>query len=287
MSLGGPKSLEYDARRLSRELDGAPRVIVAGGPLAEGDPASLFPDFDGDACTFQATTPGEARTQIRIFKADGADLIKLGYLGPGLGAATGPSLDEYLPVLEAAIAESKRQGLRTVTHLMAADHFETFLEGGLETDAFAHIPFDRKLDPEADAELIEAFETSGIPITGTVTVFQPMIEVLEGTRELLPIEQRCGDAEIIDTWDVDPEALPGMAKMMVAAVRSQFENLTHNVKLLHDAGVEMAVGLGRRSRRTAARGCHPLRADRASGGRDRSQGPRRRSDPRWCTAAGS
>ena len=242
VSLGGPKSLEYGARQLSRELDVAPRVVVAGGPLAEGDPTTLFPDFGGEMCTFQAITPEEARQQIRTFKADGADLVKLGYLGAGLGGPTGISIDDYAPVLAAAVDESKKQGLRTVTHLMAAQHFQTFLERGLATDAFAHIPFDRKLDPEVDKELIEAIGRSGIPVTGTITVFQPMIEVFDGVRKLLPIEEGCGDPEIIDTWSVEADALPPMAKMMAAALRAQQGNLAHNVRVLHDAGVEMAVG---------------------------------------------
>ncbi len=242
VSLGGPKSLEYGARQLSLELDAAPRVIVAGGPLAEGDPEALFPDFGGEMCTFQASTPQEAREQVRAFKADGADLVKLGYLGAGLGAPTGPSIEDYAPVLRAAVDESRRQGLRTVTHLMAAVHFETFLAEGITTDGFAHIPFDRRLDPASDGDLIGAIRDSGIPVTGTITVFQPMVEVFDGVRELLPIEERCGDPEIIETWSVSAESLPGVAKMMAAALRVQQGNLAHNAKVLHEAGIEMAVG---------------------------------------------
>ncbi len=194
VSLGGPKSLEYGARRLSDEQEIAPRAAVAGGPLAEGDPEALFPDFGGEMCTFQATTPAQVRERVAEFAEDGADLIKLGYLGA--------------------------------------------LPGGLETDAFAHIPFDRVVD----RELVARFRESEILITGTITVFEPMAEVLDGSRELLPIEATCGDPEIIATWEIEPENVPPMAKMMAAAFGLQAETLAKNVRLLHEAGVEMAVG---------------------------------------------
>ena len=110
-------------------------------------------------------------------------------------------------------------------------------------DVLAHTVVDRVVDDE----LLELAAASGvIGITG-LAHFDRYRDVLEGTVELSPIEERCGDARVIASWDelADiPEAerpeMPGSIQWGSSAEARTI--LATNVRKMHEAGITLAAG---------------------------------------------
>ena len=192
VSLGGPESFELLARERSQALEYAPQVLVAGGPIGENGVDLL--KFEGKPTSFVARTEEDMRRTIRELKARGMDLIKLGYLG-SLGSGEPVPLEEYVPVLAAAADEAHKLGMPVLTHIMNRVEAEAIVDTNL--DAFAHLPFD---DATSD-EFISRVVSNGVAVAPTLAVFKREIDVLKQQLELLPIERRCADPEVLETYD--------------------------------------------------------------------------------------
>jgi imidazolonepropionase-like amidohydrolase len=225
-SLGGPR-FEVALQKRS----GAPRVVAAGPFLASFPVGDMTLWTREDPVLVQVTTPDEAREKVReIFEA-GVGLVKAGYAGPK------PA--DFEPILAALVDEAHQKGLRVAMHAEELAAARMALSAGV--DVLAHTVSDRVLDEET-----VSLAKRVVVITG-LSHFGSYRDVLEERVEILPIEERCGDPEVIATWD-DLARIPAAERpAMPASIRwgSSREGrgiLLENARRLHRGGVRLAVG---------------------------------------------
>ncbi|MGH9325027.1 MAG: amidohydrolase family protein [Vicinamibacteria bacterium] len=228
VSLAGPP-WELDLARSSK----APAVVAAGPFLANFPVGSLSLWTAEDPVLVQIQTPEAARAKAREVIEAGAGIVKAGYAGS--------APEEFRPVLAALVAESHTKGVPIAMHAEELDAAKMALRAGV--DVLAHTVIDRLVDDEL-LELARKGEV--VSVTG-LAHFESYRRVLDGTRELLPIESRCGDAEVIDTWD-DLERIPRLERppappsIQWGSSAEGREILLENVRRLHRGGVRLAVG---------------------------------------------
>jgi len=239
VSLGGPIHIEFGAQAMARELDHAPRVLIAGGPTGNSGFEWIF---DGEHATFSADTAEEITAIVRDFHARGADAIKLGYLGEAMGVDTGVTPEQYVPVLKAAAEAAHELGMPVLTHVMAASEFEPVVDSDL--DAFAHITFDEPISDVAISKVVER----GIKVAPTIAVFPRMIDVYDRTLELTDIEQQCSDPEVLETYFDYPDGWLNRLRFQTLAWVYDFmlggaeDAIVDSVQRLHAAGAEFIIG---------------------------------------------
>lgn len=227
-SLGGPR-WELDLQSSSD----APHVVAAGPFLANFPVGEITLWTREDPVLVQVATPEASRARVRELSESGAGIVKAGYAGS--------TPTEFAPVLAALVDEAHAKGLRVAMHAEELEAAKMALESGV--DVLAHTVVDRPLDEEV---LALARERGVVSITG-LSHFGSYRDVLEERVELLPIEARCGDPEVIVTWD-DLARIPAAERPPApASIRwgSSSEGqaiLIENVRLLHRAGVPLAVG---------------------------------------------
>jgi imidazolonepropionase-like amidohydrolase len=227
-SLGGPR-WELDVALRSR----GPKVIAAGPFLAGFLVGDLTLWTKEDPVLVPIATPDAARAAARDLKSRGVGIVKAGYAGSSPG--------EIQPSVEALVAEARANGLRVAMHAEELDAAKMAVRAGVQV--LAHTVSDRPVDEELVAL---ARERRVVWLTG-LSHFESYRAVLDQKMDLLPIESRCGDPEVIATWN-DLAAIPEEQRPeMPASIRwgSSPEGraiLLGNVRRVHDAGVAVAVG---------------------------------------------
>ncbi len=231
VSVGGPR-FEYQVRDEARARADAPDVYVAHGPVTLVPAEILFPPFDGDTSVRTVTSPASAAETIRQGAAWGADLVKSGYLG-------GPFADyeqDYAAVHEAIVTESAAHGFRVTTHVTELEPARILVELGV--DSLQHLPLDAPLD----AAFLELAKSSGVIVVPTLAVWRRnMVDVYNRGYELLPIERRCGDPQVIASW-FEVDDLPAPPPQVMEAFEAGMVMAAANTKRLLDAGVPLAAG---------------------------------------------
>ena len=169
-------------------------------------------------------------------KARGVDLIKVGF-----GAGPGLTREAFAPKLEALVDEAHRAGLLVAMHAEELETAKMAVRAGV--DVLAHTVVDRVVDDE----FLELAAASGvIGITG-LAHFDRYRDVLASTIELLPIEERCGDARVIASWDelADiPEAeRPEMPSAIQWGSSAEARSILQtNVRKMYESGITLAAG---------------------------------------------
>ena len=227
-SLGGPRwELELTLRSK------APRVVAAGPFLANFPVGEMTLWTREDPVLVQIATPDAARAKVRELFEDGIRLVKAGYAGA--------SPLEFSPILAALVEEAHARRLKVAMHAEELEAAKMALESGV--DVLAHTIVDRPLDEET----LALARARGVVAMSGLAHFGNYRDVLEGKVELLPIEARCGDPEVIATWD-DLVRIPEAERPpMPASIRwgSSPEGraiLLENARRLYRAGVPIAVG---------------------------------------------
>jgi imidazolonepropionase-like amidohydrolase len=239
VSLGGPEHIEFGARRQAEQMDRAPRVLIAGGPIGNSGFEWIF---DGADAVFAADTEAEMQTRIREFASLGADAIKLGYIGAAMGSDTSSTPQQYRPVIEAAVQEAHRQGLPVLVHIMTKEEAEAFVDTGL--DAFAHLPFDEPVSDEFISQVIER----DIFIAPTIAVFPRIIDVMDERLVLNDIERRCADPEVVQDYADYADGFMSSMMMNVAdwgmtiALGNPGRDVADSAIRLHEAGARFIIG---------------------------------------------
>jgi imidazolonepropionase-like amidohydrolase/SAM-dependent methyltransferase/pimeloyl-ACP methyl ester carboxylesterase len=214
-SLGGP-SWELD---VAREAS-APRVASAG-PFLAGFPV-------GDLTLWTRDDP--VLVPMSSPFAEGTTLSKA-----GINAGTAPA------ELEALVERARAEKRRVVVHAEELEAAKIAVRAG--ADVLAHTV----VDALVDEELLElALERGAVSITG-LAHFESYRAVLDERVSLLGIEERCGDPEVIATWDDLAEIPEGERPPLPPSIAwgSSSEGraiLQENVSRLHRAGIPIAVG---------------------------------------------
>jgi Amidohydrolase family len=126
-------------------------------------------DLNGKAF-HHATTPAEARTAVGKVKANGSEVVKLYLLNHTTAKSGGLSAE----VFDAAVAEAKKSGLRPVVHIEDAADFKRAVQAGVF--AIVHTPYsmpDKGRLAESAMITVEdakAAAKAGIFVVPTVTV---------------------------------------------------------------------------------------------------------------------
>ena len=231
VSVGGPR-FEYEVREQARARPDAPDVYVAHGPVTLVPAEMLFPPFDGDMSVRSVTDPASAAETIRQGAEWKADLVKTGYLG-------GPFAEyeqDYAAVHEAIVAESALHGLPVTSHVTELTPARTLLELGV--DSLQHVPLAGPVD-EAFLDLAKA---SGVIVVPTLAVWKRnFVDIYDRSFDLLPIEEQCGDPQVIASWH-EVDDLPTPPPVVMETFGAGIAIAAANTRLLADAGVPLAAG---------------------------------------------
>jgi imidazolonepropionase-like amidohydrolase len=176
-------------------------------------------------------TKEAARARVRELFDKGAALVKAGYASPL----------EFASVLEALVDESHEKNLRVAMHAEELEAAKMALAAGV--DVLAHTVADRTVD---DGFVALARRAGVVSITG-LSHFGSYREVLEGRVHLLPVEKRCGDPEVVASWDELARIPETERPAMPPSIRwgSSPEGravLLSNAGRLYRGGVPLAVG---------------------------------------------
>jgi hypothetical protein len=166
-------------------------------------------DWADTATTKWVNTPEAARAAVKALIPYKPDLIKAFTDGWRYGVAPdNTSMDEW--TLTALVDEAHKNNLKVFTHTVTVDRGE--VAGRSKVDVITHSLQDRRLDAEA-VEIIKAGGTSDTP---TLAVYEP-VKPGQPAR--------------------DPDENPNVKQSF-----KKFDNALHNAKMLHDAGVTIALG---------------------------------------------
>lgn len=231
VSMGGPR-FESEVRKAARALGRAPNVYVAYGPISSARLGhDIFPLVDGDESTRYAPSAEAAKDRVAEARAASVDLVKVGYLG-GAFAEEERHFFEMLPTI---VESAHAAGLPVAMHATELDIARKSIRAGV--DILAHTMVDRP----ADSQFVRLAVARHTIVISTLAYWGRDIEARTGRVSLLPIEQRCGDPEVIASWSaVQPLPAVAAAERLEAAHAQRIA--MKNLKRLFDAGVAIAVG---------------------------------------------
>ncbi len=182
--------------------------------------------------TSEVNSPEEARSSVTELDRAGADFIKL--IVDSIPADS-PRLRG--PVIEAAVDEAHRRGLRAVAHIGTTRDALDAAEAG--ADAWMHGVYKEHIPEES----IRAMASYDIPVVVTMVVFESYALLGQGQREPSPLELETAEADLLAAFnDVPDSAVPDGFADYMETLRRERLNWRDNVRRLHQAGVQILVG---------------------------------------------
>ena len=232
VDVGGPY-WNFEVRDLARRSPAAPRVAVAG-PLISTVARSQL-DL-GDPPIIQAHDAEEARALARAQLERHPDLLKVWYIvDPERG------LEPGRPILEAVVVEGHAAGVRVMVHATELETARAAVTAG--ADLLAHSIDDRPVDPA----FLDLLAERGVPVIGTLVVYEGYAEVLGQAVALSPGEARLGDPWVRRTWS--ELAVADLTEEVRAKNAARIERLqvrgpmmAANLAALQAAGIPVAAG---------------------------------------------
>lgn len=229
VDMGGPM-WTLDLRDSANAMTSAP-TIAATGPLIS---TVADPELDSpDPAVLLMETPEEAQRLVRRIAERKPDLIKVLFI-----RNRSQDLDRQSGLVEVAITESHRLGIRVAVHATELETAKAALEKG--ADILVHSVDDRRVDSEFLA-MLKARNVIYIP---TLLVTERYDQVFTNTVNLTDIEQRLGDPDVIRTWGelstIPPERIPGGIPAATLLLSRPIEFL--NLQILTSADMRIAAG---------------------------------------------
>jgi imidazolonepropionase-like amidohydrolase len=213
-----------DAAAMPRFFGVGRAISVKGGHGSQPAFASYLPEG-----------PEEVREEVRAMRAAGVDAIKLIYSDQ---THTGrPPLPVMKPeILEAAIDEAHKSGLRVIVHAPTLRHAKEALRAG--ADALAH----SVADAPVDQEFLALMKRNRATYTSTLSLYTAFADVAGWMRRLEAMDERKIIAKEIYARYETPA---GAARYHAIMARLKPEVLAHaagNLKTVHDAGIPVLAG---------------------------------------------
>jgi imidazolonepropionase-like amidohydrolase len=205
--------------------------IAAAGPLIS---TVADPELDSaDPSVIPITTPEEAQRLVRHIAERKPDLIKILFI-----RLPGADLDRLSGLVEVAITEAHRLGLRAAVHATELETAKSALEHG--ADILVHSVEDKRIDVEFLA-MLKARNVIYIP---TLLVTERYDQIFSNKIQLTAIERRLADPDVIQSWsdlariprETIPNGIPPATLLMSRPV--QFLNL----QILAAADMRIAAG---------------------------------------------
>ena len=229
VDMGGPMwSLDFRDR-----ANGATdtTTVAAAGPLISTVPD---PELDSDdSPVLLMRTPEEARELVSRVAARKPNLIKILFI-----TRPGEDVDQPTGLVEVAIVESHRRGIRVAVHATRVDTAKAAMAAG--ADILVHSVNDRRVD----AEFLSMLRTKNVIYIPTLLVTERYDSVFKHSVKLLDIERRLADPEVVQSWDelqrIPREKIPGgiPSRSLLSSRPMEFLNL----QLLAAADMRIAVG---------------------------------------------
>lgn len=216
--VGGP-FWTLELASLSRQDKSIPRVLAAGPLLTNYVP----PELVGiDSALLKITSDRHARASVKNIARRGADFIKLWIIDTG-------NLSRSFSIFKAAIDQAHKEGLRVFAHATELRTAKLAIKSGV--DLLVHAIDDRPIDKE----LLNLIKKHNIITVSTLAVDEGYSRVLSHTAIVSDFMRKCGDLEVIKTWDELPSHL---------RQRPSRENriLMQNIKRMVDEGLIVAAG---------------------------------------------
>ena len=222
---------------LQRRADGrrdAPRVVAAGPLLSTIDFWLNLPE----ARQFiHMSSDSAVRNAVEALAARGVSAVKVWYLFP----PEPPDSARMQGLLRTTARAAEAAGLPLIVHATGLWQAKDAVRAG--ADVLVHSVFD---DP-VDEEFVRLARDHGVIYTPTVTVLEGYRNAYaEVALDSLPYPLSCVDDGTLDRWrrgipesrGPSPEALERRG----VAVRRRMETAVGNLRLLHEAGVTVAMG---------------------------------------------
>jgi imidazolonepropionase-like amidohydrolase len=177
-------------------------------------------------------SPREAREAIVEIVGLGADVIKV----------VVDRIPESAPrikteVLNAAVAEAKRLGVRAVAHIGTTEDATDAAEAGVA--AWMHGVYKERIPDDRIAQLAGY----GIPMVPTIAVFESYALLGQEARRPSRLERETVSAEILSAFDRVPDgAQPASLNPYLENLRRQRAAWRDNVRRLRAAGVTILAG---------------------------------------------
>ena len=232
---GGPM-WNFDVRDAARRSERAPHVFLTGPLIASYQPDALTTD---DPPIIRVSSPEEARALVRKEAAKRPDFIKVWYV---VSKRLSLGVEEFRPVLEAIVDESRRAELPVWVHATELETARAAVEAG--ADVLVH----DITDTEVDEAFLSLARERGVILVPTLWVFQSYALVFAG--QFIPTAEELAMADprilgsLFDIRGMRAEDLPERVRALQGREgleRPSAVALT-NVRKLHEAGVRIAAG---------------------------------------------
>ena len=232
VDVGGPM-WNFEVRQQANGTLLAPRV-AASGPLIS---TVERPQLDlGDPPIIRAQDPDHARELVRQQLEAGTDFIKIWFILP-----TSKDPYENIDVIRATIDEAHAGGVRVFVHATELETARVAIAEG--ADVLVH----SVVDEPVDEAFVQLMTEEGTLLTTTLVVFEGYAEVLGQDVELMDVEVRYGDPEVMRSWgemaavgaDVMP---PEKTAARVERLAERMPTARANLATLWEAGIPVSAG---------------------------------------------
>ena len=229
--VGGP-FWNFEVRDRARDNPRAPRVAVTG-PLIS---SIARPQLDlGDPPIIQCSTPDDARALVRREAQQKPDFIKIWFI-----VTNEQPLTRNRPIVEAAIQEAHRLGLRVAVHATELATARAAVESG--ADILVH----GVDDADVDDAFLRLVRERKVIYTPTLTVHGGYARTVQQKLDLSLEELSRGDPWVIgtllDLGHIPSEKLPERMRALKNDFPVPIEQNSKNLLRVHRAGAPVAMG---------------------------------------------
>jgi imidazolonepropionase-like amidohydrolase len=227
----------------------APEIAAAGPLIATWAPEQLRAD---DPPMLVPHSPEEARALVRSILPFHPFAIKIWYI-----VRRGRTATELLPIVQAAIDESHRGGVKVAVHATELETARLAVEAG--ADILVHSVEDHPIDDDLLALMLRRH----VIYTPTILVGMRYRDLFRGGPQLDPIERERGDSDVLRTLDpiplisedgprggliLNPVAARNLCRVIAAGVPVAAGTDAGNIGTLHGPSLfvelEMMAGCG-------------------------------------------
>jgi imidazolonepropionase-like amidohydrolase len=230
-TLGLNRDLVYELRDQQRQ-GGAPGASIFTAGRGIGAPGSVPPQPVQPDQIYRVATADEARAAVREMAGHHVDIVKL-WLDDNFGKMPKLQPEAYRAVID----ECHKHKLRVAAHVFYLADAKALVAAGV--DVLAHSVRDLPVDDE----LIRALKAHGVYYIPTLNVDHSFSMFVEHPEILSdPFFQRAVSPEHLAMLQSQAYKDKVAANPVVAKEKLAFATAQHNLKALHDAGVQIAFG---------------------------------------------
>lgn len=238
MSLGVNRDILYQWREEQRRgrLPGAD-IFTADRGL--GVPGGVPPFSVPRDQVYRPTTPEQARSDVSEMAGRHPDLIKL-WMDDDFGTMPKMTPEVYRSAINeahAATNEAHQHGLRVAAHLFYLEDAKALVAAGV--DVLAH----SVRDQQVDADLISRMQERKVAYIPTLALDESQYIYAEHPSWMdSPFFMRAVDPALLASWLSPAYAAKLHASLSTPRNRAAHAWAMKNVKILHDAGIVVAMG---------------------------------------------